>query len=74
MQKTAMTWLALLTASLMTSCATLPPGASASCPEWVQPSPALQGALEDRPFKEWAVRHNRNYRCFCLGESGYCAK
>lgn len=72
MGKTATLWLALLTASLTTSCATRP--SPVSCPAWVAPSPALVGQLDDRAFKEWAARHNRNYRCFCLGERDFCAK
>lgn len=57
----------------LTSCATLPPGASASCPEWVHPSPPLVTPADDG-FMRWAARHNRNYRCHCLNETAYCAE
>lgn len=72
MQKTVTMWMVLIIASVLTSCASHPAGSS--CPEWVHPSPALTGQLDDAAFEVWAVRHNRNYRCFCLGEAAFCAQ
>lgn len=73
MRKIVMMLGVLVTMILTASCATRP--SCSGCPEWVKPAAAPRtGEVLDRQRKEDNAVHNRNIRCFCLGETAYCAK
>lgn len=74
MRKTVWLLTALVSASLTTSCATRP-ACREGCPEWVRPASAPRpGEVLDLQRKKENAVHNRNIRCFCLGQREYCAK